>query len=222
MKLKTLVYVVIVTVAFGVYSTVSAQTAPKFELPRLPYEMGALAPMMSQETLQYHYGKHYKAYIDKLNELVPGTPYANMTLTEIVQNAEEGPLFNNAGQALNHELFFGGMSPNAQGEPTGNLLNAINRDFGSFSNFKAEFAKVAAGVFGSGWAWLATDNAGKLSITSEANGGNPARQNLVPLMGLDVWEHSYYIDYRNDRATYIRNYWDLVDWKIIGDRYDKR
>lgn len=202
--------------------TATAQPARKHELPKLPYTLDALAPKMSRETLEYHYGKHYKAYIDNLNTLIPGTPYADLSLEEIVIKAPAGPIFNNAGQALNHQLFFLGMSPTPQSQPSGALADAIDKAFGSFDQFKAQFAKAAAGVFGSGWAWLATDNAGNLSITTEANAGNPMRHGLIPLMGLDVWEHSYYIDYRNRRADYITNYWDLVDWKTIGQRYDHR
>lgn len=202
--------------------TATAQPARKHELPKLPYTLDALAPKMSRETLEYHYGKHYKAYIDNLNTLIPGTPYADLSLEEIVIKAPTSPIFNNAGQALNHQLFFLGMSPTPQSQPSGALADAINKAFGSFDQFKAQFAKAAAGVFGSGWAWLATDNAGNLSITTEANAGNPMRHGLIPLMGLDVWEHSYYIDYRNRRADYITNYWDLVDWKTIGQRYDHR
>lgn len=200
----------------------SAQTARKHELPKLPYTLDALAPRMSRETLEYHYGKHYKAYIDNLNALIPGTPYAVLSLEEIVRKAPDGPVFNNAGQALNHELFFLGMSPAPQTQPTGALATAIDRAFGSFGQFKEQFAKAAAGVFGSGWAWLATDKAGKRSITTEPNGGNPLRHGLVPLLGIDVWEHAYYLDYRNRRTEYIINYWDLVDWKVIGERYDRR
>ncbi|WP_298064478.1 superoxide dismutase [uncultured Rikenella sp.] len=201
---------------------VSAQNARKHELPKLPYALGALAPKMSQETLEYHYGKHYKAYIDNLNTLIQDTPYAGMSLEEIVVKAPNGPIFNNAGQSLNHQLFFLGMSPAPQSQPSGALAEAINKEFGSFDRFKAQFARAAAGIFGSGWAWLATDKAGNLRITTEANAGNPLRYGLIPLMGLDVWEHSYYIDYRNRRAEYITNYWDLVDWKVVGQRYDRR
>lgn len=202
--------------------TASAQSAHKHELPKLPYALGALAPKMSLETLEYHYGKHYKSYIDNLNTLIPGTPYADLSLEEIVIKAPDGPIFNNAGQSLNHRLFFLGMSPAPQSQPTGALAVAIDKTFGSFDQFKAQFAKAAAGVFGSGWAWLATDKAGNLSITTEANAGNPLRHGLIPLMGLDVWEHSYYLDYRNRRAEYITNYWDLVDWKVIEKRYAER
>lgn len=199
-----------------------AQTAPKHRLPELPYALDALAPKMSRETLEFHYGKHYQAYLDNLNALIPGTPYAALSLEELVRKAPDGPIFNNAGQVLNHELFFLGLSPTPQSRPSGKLAEAIDRDFGSFEGFKAQFAKAAAGLFGSGWAWLATDRAGNLRITTDANAGNPLRYGLTPLLGLDVWEHAYYLDYRNRRTEYITNYWDLVDWKTIGHRYDRR
>lgn len=202
--------------------TVSAQTVRKHEMTPLPYALDALAPAMSEETLEYHYGKHYKAYIDNLNALLPESPYAALSLEEIVTKAPDGPIFNNAGQALNHRLFFLGMSPAPQSRPDGALTQAIDKAFGSFEQFQAQFAKAAAGLFGSGWAWLAADKAGNLSITTEPNAGNPLRYGLTPLLGLDVWEHAYYLDYRNRRTDYIANYWDLVDWKIIGERYDRR
>ncbi len=202
--------------------TVSAQTVRKHEMTPLPYALDALAPAMSEETLEYHYGKHYKAYIDNLNALLPGSPYAALSLEEIVTKAPDGPIFNNAGQALNHRLFFLGMSPAPQSRPDGALAQAIDKAFGSFEQFQAQFAKAAAGLFGSGWAWLAADKAGNLSITTEPNAGNPLRYGLTPLLGLDIWEHAYYLDYRNRRTDYIANYWDLVDWKIIGERYDRR
>ncbi|WP_294592291.1 superoxide dismutase [uncultured Rikenella sp.] len=199
-----------------------AQSAPKHRLAKLPYTLDALAPKMSRETLEFHYGKHYQTYLDNLNALISGTPYATLSLEELVRKAPEGPIFNNAGQALNHELFFLGLSPTPQTRPSGALAEAIDRDFGSFDQFKAQFTKAAAGLFGSGWAWLATDREGGLRITTDANAGNPLRYGLTPLLGLDVWEHAYYLDYRNRRAEYITNYWDLVDWKTIGRRYDRR
>ena len=198
--------------------TVSAQTVRKHEMTPLPYALDALAPAMSEETLEYHYGKHYKAYIDNLNALLPESPYAALSLEEIVTKAPDGPIFNNAGQALNHRLFFLGMSPAPQSRPDGALTQAIDKAFGSFEQFQAQFAKAAAGLFGSGWAWLAADKAGNLSITTEPNAGNPLRYGLTPLLGLDVWEHAYYIDYRNRRAEFVKNWWDLVDWQKVADR----
>lgn len=207
------------TASIGAY----AQEARKHVQPELPYKMNALAPLgMSEETLEYHYGKHYKAYIDNLNALIPGTPYAQMPLEVVVTKAPDGPIFNNAAQALNHELFFYELSPTPQAKPMGTLAVAIDRDFGSFEEFKADFAKKAAGLFGSGWAWLATDKDGNLSITTDANAGTPWRYGLTPLMGLDVWEHSYYIDYRNRRADYITNFWGMVDWRVVEERYELR
>lgn len=189
-------------------------------LPQLPYAEDALAPRMSKETIEYHYGKHHKAYIDNLNKLIVGTPYENMPLEEIIVKSD-GPIFNNAAQAWNHTLFFLSFSPTPKSMPSGALAEAINRDFGSFDAFKEQFSKEAAGLFGSGWTWLAEDSKGKLSIVSESNAGNPLKKGLTPLLGIDVWEHSYYIDYRNRRADYIKNFWDLVDWSVVDKRYKK-
>lgn len=198
-----------------------AQSRPPYRLPELPYSLDALAPAMSRETLEFHYGKHYKGYLDNLNTMLPGTPYASLSIEELVRKAPSGPIFNNAGQALNHELFFLGLSPTPQPSPTGALAAAIDRDFGSFDRFRSEFSGAAAALFGSGWVWLASDSTGRLRITTESNAGNPLRYGLTPLLGIDVWEHAYYLDYRNRRADYIAKYWDLVDWRTISDRYDR-
>lgn len=187
----------------------------------LPYAMNALEPYMSQETLEYHYGKHHKTYVDNVNKLIVGTPYENMTLEEIVIKSD-GPLFNNAAQAWNHNIFFTNFSPNAKTKPEGALLAAIDRDFGSFDAFKEQFDKAAVGLFGSGWVWLAENKDGKLEILSESNAGNPLRKGLKTLMGVDVWEHSYYIDTRNSRPEYLKNFWSILDWKAVEDRYDKK
>ncbi len=168
-------------------------------LPQLPYAADALAPKMSKETIEYHYGKHHQAYVNNLNNLIPGTPYENMPLEEIIVKAESGPIYNNAAQVWNHTFFFFTLSPTPKSMPSGKLAEAINRDFGSFDAFKEQFTKAAAGLFGSGWTWLAADDNGKLSIVSESNAGNPLRKGLHPLLTVDVWEHAYYIDYRNVR-----------------------
>ncbi len=186
--------------------------------PQLPYAMDALAPYMSQETLEYHYGKHLKAYVDNVNKMIPNTVFENATLDEIVMKAE-GPLFNNAAQVWNHNLFFLSFSPKAKEAPEGALLEAINRDFGSLDAFKEQFEKAAVALFGSGWTWLAVGADGKLQIISESNAGNPLRKGLKTLMGVDVWEHSYYIDYRNRRADYLKAFWKILDWKTVEDRY---
>lgn len=187
-------------------------------LPTLPYEMDALAPQMSRETLEYHYGKHLKTYIDNLNNLIAGTPFAEMPLEEICIKAE-GPIFNNGAQAWNHIFFFNSFSPSAQAAPTGALADAIDRDFGSLEAFKEQFSKAATTLFGSGWVWLCSDKEGKLSIVAEPNAGNPLKKGLTPLLCIDVWEHAYYIDYRNRRPEFVKNFWELVDWKVVEQRY---
>lgn len=192
----------------------------KHELPVLPYALDALAPKMSQETLEYHYGKHHQTYVTNLNNLIVGTPYENSTLEEIIMKAD-GPIFNNAAQVWNHTFFFFGLSPKPQSAPTGALAAAIDKAFGSFDAFKDQFSKAAAGVFGSGWAWLVENKAGDLEIVQTSNAANPLQKGLRPLLGADVWEHAYYIDYRNSRPNFLSNLWDLVDWKTIEKRYAK-
>ena len=187
-------------------------------LPTLPYEMDALAPRMSRETLEYHYGKHLKTYIDNLNNLIAGSPFAEMPLEEICVKAE-GPIFNNGAQAWNHIFFFNSFSPSAQTAPSGALADAIDRDFGSLEAFKEQFGKAATTLFGSGWVWLCSDKEGKLSIVAEPNAGNPLKKGLTPLLCIDLWEHAYYIDYRNRRPEFVKNFWELVDWKVVEQRY---
>lgn len=187
----------------------------------LPYAMNALEPYMSQETLEYHYGKHHKTYVDNLNRLIVGTPFENSSLEEIVRRAE-GPLFNNAAQTWNHDLFFLSLSPQAKTAPEGALKSAIERDFGSLEAFKEQFDKAATGLFGSGWVYLAENPDGKLEIVSESNAGNPLRRGLKPLMCVDVWEHAYYIDTRNSRPEFLKNFWKLLDWKSIEQRYEAK
>lgn len=190
------------------------------QLPQLPYANDALEPQISKETMDYHYGKHHQAYVNNLNGLIPGTKYENMPLDEIVISSE-GPIFNNAAQVWNHTFFFFELSPKPQSAPTGELAKAIDRDFGSFDAFKTAFAKAAAGQFGSGWAWLVEGKDGKLSIVTTSNAANPMTQGLKPLMNADVWEHAYYIDYRNRRPDFLTSLWDRIDWKVVEDRYKK-
>jgi Fe-Mn family superoxide dismutase len=190
----------------------------KFELPALPYESGALEPVIGKQTIELHHGKHFQAYITNLNNLVPGTKYENMELVDIVKDSE-GPVFNNAGQALNHEIYFSSFSPEGGGEPSGKLGDAIKAQFGDFENFKKEFNAAAVSVFGSGWAWLASDTDGKLHITKEANGSNPVVKGLNPLLGFDVWEHAYYLDYQNRRPDHVNALWNIIDWSVVGARY---
>ncbi|MGI5975414.1 MAG: superoxide dismutase [Paludibacter sp.] len=190
----------------------------KFKLPKLPYETNALEPVIGQQTVELHYGKHYQGYINNLNNLIQGTKFENMDLVDIVKQSD-GATFNNAGQSLNHQIYFLSFSPNGGGVPSGKLAEAINRDFGNFENFKKEFNAAAVSLFGSGWAWLAKDANGKLSIVKEANGGNPVTKNLVPLLGFDVWEHAYYLDYQNRRPDHVDALWNIIDWKAVEARY---
>ena len=192
----------------------------RFTPKDLPYAYDALAPQVSEETLRFHHDKHYVGYVNKLNELIVDTPYAEQPLEDIVVSAD-GAIFNNAAQMWNHEFFFDELSPKAQTRPTGALLKAIDENFGSFDQLKAQMEKAAAGLFGSGWVWLAEDKSGKLAIVSEQNAGNPLRYGMKPLMCFDVWEHAYYIDYRNRRADAVAALWDRIDWKVVEERYAK-
>ena len=190
-----------------------------YEMPQLPYAKDALAPVISQETIDYHYGKHLQTYVNNLNALVSGTPFEGKTLEEIVATAPDGPLFNNAGQVLNHTLYFLQFTPNpARNAPNGKLAEAIQRDFGNFENFKNEMTQAATSFFGSGWIWLAMDKDGHLHIVKEANGSNPIRRGMTPLLGFDVWEHAYYLDYQNRRTDHLSKLWDIIDWKTIEKR----
>ena len=191
------------------------------ELPKLPYALDALAPQISEETMLYHYGKHHKAYVDNLNRLIVGTPWQDASLEEIVLGAD-GAIFNNAAQTWNHTFFFLSLSPDPKSVPTGALAEAINRDFGSFDAMKETMTKAAAGQFGSGWAWLVKDKNGKLSIVAESNAGNPMTRGLKPLLNIDVWEHAYYIDYRNRRPDFLQALWDRVDWKVVEKRFEEQ
>lgn len=190
-----------------------------YEMPQLPYASHELEPAISQSTIDYHYGKHLQAYVNNLNALVPGTEFEGKSVEEIVQTAPDGGIFNNAGQVLNHTLYFLQFTPQpTQAEPTGRLAEAIQRDFGSFENFKKEFNKAATTLFGSGWAWLSVDAEGKLHITQEANASNPLRRGLKPLLCFDVWEHAYYIDYQNRRTDHLNQLWNLIDWSVVAQR----
>lgn len=190
-----------------------------FELPELGYQFGDLAPMMSQETLSYHYGKHFRNYVDNLNQLVDGSKYEGLSLTELVRKAPEGPVADNAGQVLNHSLFFEQLmpAPNAK-RPTEEFLFLIEQSFGSFESMIEQLNRAAASFFGSGWTFLAMDDAGELKILSLSNGDNPLRYNLVPLLAIDVWEHAYYLDYQNRRKDYLQNLWLLINWHVVSGR----
>lgn len=190
----------------------------KFELIQLPYAPDALEPAISAETLSFHHGKHLAGYVNTLNSLIEGTEFANATIEEIVCKSE-GPIFNNAGQLLNHNLYFTQFAPNAGGAPKGKLLDAIVAKWGSFEAFQAEFLTACTTLFGSGWAWLAAKEDGELVITKEPNGSNPIVHGLRPLMGIDVWEHAYYLSYQNRRADHIKDIWAIVDWSVVASRY---
>ena len=194
----------------------------KFELMALPYAMDALEPVISKQTLEFHHGKHLAGYVNNLNVLLEGSPLAGLPLEEIVLKAEGG-LLNNAGQILNHNLYFGQFSaPKADNAPTGKLAEVIVRDFGSFEAFKEAFQKGGATLFGSGWVWLSRDQDGKLVITQEANAANPVQKGLKPLLTFDVWEHAYYLDYQNRRPDHLAALWQIIDWEIIEQRYQNR
>ncbi|GHV07878.1 superoxide dismutase [Bacteroidia bacterium] len=190
----------------------------KFELVKLPYAADALEPVISKQTIDFHHGKHLQTYVNNLNNLVQGTKFENADLETIVKESD-GAIFNNAGQILNHNLYFTQFSPNGGEKPSGKLAAAIDAAYGSFENFQKEFETAGAGLFGSGWVWLAKDKDGKLSITKEANGSNPLAKGLTPLLGFDVWEHAYYLDYQNRRADHLKELWKIVDWKIVEARY---
>lgn len=190
----------------------------KFELIQLPYEANALEPVLSKATIDFHYGKHLLAYVNNLNNLIVGTKFENAPLETIVAESD-GPIFNNAGQVLNHNLYFTSFSPKGGGKATGKLAEAINAEWGSFENFQKEMVAAGVGLFGSGWVWLAKDKDGKLSLSKEANGSNPVAKGLTPLLGFDVWEHSYYLDYQNRRADHLNELWKIIDWDAVGKRY---
>jgi len=196
----------------------TATATRKFTLTPLPYDKRALEPHISAETLTYHHDKHMAAYVDKLNELVAGTHYDGMTLEDIIRSAD-GPLFNNAAQAWNHEFYFAQFSPEPQKMPSGELLDAVNTAFGSVDALKERMSADAAALFGSGWVWLASNRDGKLTIVPKSNAGNPLTDGLCPLLAVDVWEHAYYIDFRNARADGVKAFWHVLDWRIAERRY---
>jgi len=187
-------------------------------LPALPYAMDALAPTISKETLEFHYGKHHQAYVTNLNNLIPGTEFESATLEEIVKKSSGG-IFNNAAQVWNHTFYWSSMAPNAGGEPTGKLADAINAKWGSVASFKEAFNKSAAGNFGSGWTWLVKKPDGSLDIVNTSNAGTPVTTADTPLLTCDVWEHAYYIDFRNARPKYLESFWNLVNWSFAAKNF---
>ncbi len=193
----------------------------KFELMALPYAPEALEPVICKQTLEFHHGKHLAGYVNNLNGLLEESPLAGLPLEEIVCKATGG-ILNNAGQILNHNLYFGQFAaPKADNRPVGKLAEAINRDFGTFEAFKDEFQKKGTTLFGSGWVWLSADKDGKLIITQETNAANPIQKGLKPLLTFDVWEHAYYLDYQNRRPDHLAALWQIIDWNVIENRYSK-
>lgn len=187
-------------------------------LSALPYAMDALAPTISKETLEFHYGKHHQTYVTNLNNLIPGTEFESASLEEIVKKSSGG-IFNNAAQVWNHTFYWNSMAPNAGGEPTGKLADAINAKWGSVAAFKEAFNKSAAGNFGSGWTWLVKKADGSLDIVNTSNAATPLTTTDVPLLTCDVWEHAYYIDYRNARPKYLESFWTLVNWSFAAKNF---
>lgn len=190
-----------------------------FELPDLPYALNALEPYISEETLKYHYGKHHAGYVKKLNKQLEGSGFENNSLEEIITRADPGGLFNNAAQIWNHTFYWHSMSP-AKSEPGGELLQAINDSFVSVDKFREKFDEIALGTFGSGWAWLVRNGEGALKVVSTRDADTPVRTGERPLLTCDVWEHAYYIDYRNDRGKYVENFWQLINWDFAAENYD--
>jgi Fe-Mn family superoxide dismutase len=191
----------------------------KHQLPELPYSKDALEPYISADTLEYHHGKHHQKYVDNLNGLIPGTAFEDASLEEIIKNADGG-IFNNGAQVWNHTFYWHCMKPDGGGSPNGKLAGAIERDFGSFDNFKEEFTKAAATLFGSGWAWLSKDKDGNLKISQGQNAQNPIREGMTPLLTCDVWEHAFYLDKQNRKPAYIEDFFKLIDWDKVSERYE--
>ncbi|PHM28557.1 superoxide dismutase [Fe] [Xenorhabdus budapestensis] len=187
-----------------------------FELPALPYAKDALEPHISAETLEYHYGKHHNAYVVNLNNLIKDTEFAGKSLEEIIK-ISEGGIFNNAAQVWNHTFYWHSLSPNGGGEPTGKVAEAINNSFGSFAEFKQQFTDAALKNFGSGWTWLVKKTDGSLAIVNTSNAATPLTGENKPVLTVDVWEHAYYIDYRNARPQYLEHFWALVNWKFVEE-----
>ena len=185
------------------------------ELPALPYDRTALEPHISGETIDFHYGKHHKTYVDNLNKLIEGTEFADLSLEEIIKKSSGG-MFNNAAQVWNHTFYWNGLKPNGGGAPTGKLAELINAAFGDFEKFKEEFTKNAIGTFGSGWGWLVQRPDGSLGLASTSNAATPLTGDDTPLLTIDVWEHAYYIDYRNARPKYVESFWALVNWDFVA------
>jgi superoxide dismutase, Fe-Mn family len=190
----------------------------KFELPKLPYDMTGLEPLISKKTLDYHYGKHHQTYITNLNNLIAETKFENAELETIIKEAD-GALYNNAAQVWNHTFYFMSLTKGKASVPGGILAEAINKSFGTLNDFKDTFTKACIGLFGSGWVWLVKNQKGLLEIMQESNAGNPLRRGLIPILTCDVWEHAYYLDYQNRRLEYINAFWNLINWEVIENRF---
>jgi len=189
-----------------------------FVLPALVYASDALQPFISAKTLEFHHGKHHQAYVNNLNNLIPGTKFENASLEQMIKEADGG-IFNNAAQIWNHTFYFESFTSSGSGEATGNLAQAIKNKFGTFNDFKDQFSRAAATLFGSGWVWLVKKADGTLDIVQESNAGNPIRNGLTPILTCDVWEHAYYLDYQNKRPDYIQAFWNILNWDMIGKRF---
>ena len=187
-------------------------------LPTLPYELDALQPHISKETLEFHYGKHHQTYVTNLNNLIKGTEVAGLSLEEIIKKSSGG-IFNNAAQVWNHTFYWNCLSPKSSGQPSGNVADAINSTFSSFDKFKEEFTKTAVTTFGSGWAWLVKNADGSLALVSTSNAGTPMTSGQTALLTCDVWEHAYYIDYRNARPKYLEAFWKVVNWDFVTKNF---
>ena len=190
-----------------------------YTLPVLPYPANGLEPIISEETIVNHHGKHLAAYVNNLNKLIPGSEYEGLLVEEIVQQAPDGPIYNNAGQVMNHRLYFEQFVPVSQYKAPGQrITNAINYHFGSMEIFKKQMTEAAMSIFGSGWVWLTIDTEGRLQIVKEAGGGNPWRRGLTPILGIDCWEHSWYLDYAFDKAAHYNGLWQIINWDVIENR----
>lgn len=209
-----------IVVGASVQGLSAQEGAPRFQLNPLPYAAHALEPYIGRQTVELHHGKHLQTYVNNVNSLVVGTKYEGMCLEEMARKAE-GALGNNVGQVVNHDLYFGALSPHGGGNPPAALADALSRQWGSVEQFKTEFERQATSLFGSGWTYLVKSADGKLSIRNYANGETPLRDDLTPLLGFDVWEHAYYLDYQNRRADYLKALWNIVDWNVVLQRYER-
>ncbi|MBN1116742.1 MAG: superoxide dismutase [Bacteroidales bacterium] len=189
-----------------------------FEIPKLPYEPEALDPVINKQTMEFHYGKHHQAYVNNLNNLIKGTKWENASLEEIIKGSDGG-IFNNAAQVWNHTFYFMSFKSNGGGEPAGALADAINKKYGSFAEFKEQFSKAAVTLFGSGWAWLVKKDDASLEIFQKSNAGTPLTEGCTPILTCDVWEHAYYLAYQNRRPDYVKDFWSILDWEVIGKRF---